>query len=410
MRNSLTPGRSFYTNPHDAPQNISDLGVSSRSSAHTPKKPPCPPPTVTKRFDSITLDPSSPSRSPTSSSIHTPTDVSSTAAYSRRRSKLATPSTLPTRDIVSDDSLVLPNPQLLIPKRSSQAFLQQQVSSHSSAPPTGPTSIHTLSRSGTGNSSVVSGASTSSLSSSSSTSPATTTSPSKRTWNGYGNPLSSWFGSNTSNTDAHHQQLKSSIVTVNTESTSSSPILANENAPISATTTTTTATDNTAQELPLYSTSFESSSTQLSSPTSVSTSASTTTSLPTGIPPHSTGTKEEKGTGKRTKVMNEIWTTETSYQNDMLVLKEVYYDPALQPDSGLSLSDVKHVFSNLLAIIDLESDFVDLLSMAIQGRESTTTDTIGMVFRTMVIDQTQRYIFPAHLPLPLDATNRSSVL
>jgi hypothetical protein len=108
--------------------------------------------------------------------------------------------------------------------------------------------------------------------------------------------------------------------------------------------------------------------------------------------------------------MDEIWTTETSYQSDMLVLKDVYYDPALQPDSGLSLSDVKHVFSNLLAIVDLESTFVDLLSRAIQGKEATATDTIGMVFRTMVRNANTKILLSAHLLLPLDATNRSSVL
>ncbi|KAI8341098.1 hypothetical protein BC941DRAFT_200824 [Chlamydoabsidia padenii] len=358
MQNNLTLGRSL-NNQHGTPNH----SESTRSSLQTPSHQVPTKPSMSKRLDSMNLDSSSTIRPTVISSVNT-TDQTTTLAEKRssHSRRGPTPPTPPTRD---DDSLGSLNTRLLIPKRTSQATLQPQHftpgSPHVIVPPassTGSSSLSMISRSGTGNSSVFSGISTSSLSStSSSTSPA---SPStKRVWNSYGSTLSHWFSGN--NTDHHQQQqsLKDSISTANPT------------------------TMHTSDPPPsIYGTSFDSSCTPLSSPTSVSTSNSTTTSLPH----QSTGTAAIKEQNKRVKVMDEIWKTETSYQNDMLVLKEIYYDPALEPDSGLSLSDVKHVFSNLLAIVDLESTFVDLLSRA---DEDSTTNTIGMAFRTMMqqIDQ-----------------------
>lgn len=72
------------------------------------------------------------------------------------------------------------------------------------------------------------------------------------------------------------------------------------------------------------------------------------------------------------------------------MLKEIYYDSALSPDSGFSPSDVKHVFSNLLAIVNFEATFVDLLSNAIQGDDGLTQGTIGLVFKDMVRRKTKK--------------------
>ncbi|CAO3591430.1 unnamed protein product [Absidia cylindrospora] len=378
--------------------------ASNQSSTQRQRDPPALRPTF-RRHDSVRTE-SGERRalnSPANTSSPSPTEHAGTTRPSllpRTGPMLSTPLASPSnssREMASADSLGV-HPRLLIPKRLSQNTLKSHLQPPPPAPPanspntvpppsTGLSSLHTISRSGTGNS-AVSAVSTSSLSSSSS-SPATA-SPSKRAWNNYGNTITNWFSNGSSaHTDHQHQQqqsLKDSIVMVsNTSSTSST---SSGNNVMDNSTTFTKPSSSSGPSL-IHSTSFESlssSAAPLSSSVSVSTSTSTTTSPPSMIPPQSTGTKQDK----RAKVMDELWKTEKIYQEDMLVLKEIYYEPSLSsPDSGFSPSDVKHVFSNLLAIVDFEAVFVDLLSNAIQIDDGFSQGTVGMVFKDMMqqIDQ-----------------------
>ncbi|PHZ17252.1 uncharacterized protein RHIMIDRAFT_253498 [Rhizopus microsporus ATCC 52813] len=85
------------------------------------------------------------------------------------------------------------------------------------------------------------------------------------------------------------------------------------------------------------------------------------------------GTVSPQVTGsKRKKVMTELLETERAYQKDMSLLKEIYYDQAVE---CLSRSDVRHLFSNLLDIVEFEKSFVVLLE------HSYEQDTIGTAFR-----------------------------
>lgn len=87
----------------------------------------------------------------------------------------------------------------------------------------------------------------------------------------------------------------------------------------------------------------------------------------TSLSPEVTGS-----TPKRYKVIQELLETERTYQKDMLLLKEIYYD---QATSCLSKSDVRHLFSNLQDIVDFERTFVTLLD------HSCEQDSVGTAFR-----------------------------
>ncbi|KAI8096585.1 uncharacterized protein BX664DRAFT_61881 [Halteromyces radiatus] len=333
--------------------------------SHNSRKPPTVP-RMTKRPDSMVaeiserlengnLTPISPVQTHSSnSSRRSSTGIASYQSYAPGATTLPPPAPPPPpplqRDMVADDFTDLPHPRLLIPKRLSSTTLKHPYPSSpktTTTSTTGSSSIHMISRSGTGNSIL---SATSSSSSSSSSAPTTAPSPSKRTWNNYGNTITSWFGS--SNTSEQQQQsLKDSITMVNSIPLSSS---------------SSSAIDNK----------YNSSNTNHHA-----------TSTPPSLTPQSSGTKNMSQESKRVKIISEIVETEKNYQNDMLVLKEVYYDQALLPDSGFSPSDVKHVYSNLLAIVDFEVIFVDRLSSATSGDGGSCT--LGSAFLDMVRLQRQ---------------------
>lgn len=77
-------------------------------------------------------------------------------------------------------------------------------------------------------------------------------------------------------------------------------------------------------------------------------------------------------TTKRFKVIQELLETERTYKKDMLLLKEIYYD---QATTCFTKSNVRHLFSNLLDIIEFENTFVTLLE------NSYEQDSIGTAFR-----------------------------
>ncbi|KAG2184031.1 hypothetical protein INT44_009042, partial [Umbelopsis vinacea] len=64
---------------------------------------------------------------------------------------------------------------------------------------------------------------------------------------------------------------------------------------------------------------------------------------------------------KRYNVIKELVETERTYRNDMILLKEVYYDGALAASSPIDKADVKQLFSNLPTIVDFETEFLALL-------------------------------------------------
>ncbi|KAI9029081.1 hypothetical protein CLU79DRAFT_832454 [Phycomyces nitens] len=72
---------------------------------------------------------------------------------------------------------------------------------------------------------------------------------------------------------------------------------------------------------------------------------------------------------KRSKVVHELIQTERIYQADMQLLKQVFYDQAQPP--LFDKNDVKILFSNLLAILSFESDFVAKLEVACREDLST---------------------------------------
>lgn len=121
------------------------------------------------------------------------------------------------------------------------------------------------------------------------------------------------------------------------------------------------------------------------------TSCTTATSLP--ISPQPSGKPHEKASRKvkRAKVIKELIDTERSYQNDMVVVKEVYYDHACTSTSPLDKSDVKTLFSNLLDITQFEDEFVSRLTQATCVDHSDDNDddevsdgtTVGLAFREM---------------------------
>jgi hypothetical protein len=75
--------------------------------------------------------------------------------------------------------------------------------------------------------------------------------------------------------------------------------------------------------------------------------------------------------------VQELVDTEKTYQSDMNVLNEVYYEGACQADE-FKKPDIRQLFSNLEDIIELESTFVVLLE------SSYKQDTIGTTFRETV--------------------------
>ncbi|KAI9022877.1 hypothetical protein CLU79DRAFT_149105 [Phycomyces nitens] len=93
---------------------------------------------------------------------------------------------------------------------------------------------------------------------------------------------------------------------------------------------------------------------------------------------------------KRARVVQEILETERSYATDMRLIKEVYYDKASEPHSPLNPLDIKQIFSNLLDILALESDFLPLLECVCTEEvdfdlhsRNKTNKTIGKLFRDM---------------------------
>lgn len=96
---------------------------------------------------------------------------------------------------------------------------------------------------------------------------------------------------------------------------------------------------------------------------------SSTSEISTSLSPQVTGAT------KREKVIAELLETERAYQKDMVLLKEIYYDQATQ---CLTKSNVRHLFSNLLDIVEFEKTFVALLD------RSCEQDSVGTAFREMV--------------------------
>lgn len=88
----------------------------------------------------------------------------------------------------------------------------------------------------------------------------------------------------------------------------------------------------------------------------------------TSLSPQVTG----GSTTKRYKVIQELLETEKTYQKDMLLLKEIYYD---QATTFLTKPNVRHLFSNLTEIVDFERTFVTLLD------HSCEKDSVGTAFR-----------------------------
>lgn len=81
---------------------------------------------------------------------------------------------------------------------------------------------------------------------------------------------------------------------------------------------------------------------------------------------------------KRTKVIQELLETEKAYQKDMSLLKKIYYDGACL-HAVFSKSDIRHLFSNLIDIVEFEKTFVSLLE------HSCEQDSVGTCFREIVI-------------------------
>lgn len=228
-----------------------------------------------------------------------------------------------------------PPPPHYLSKRPSSSSVNNGIISTSISSPITNTSntlhIPTIPRHETGNST----ASTSSQSSSVATNN-TESSPSRKPWH-YGVALTSWL---TGHDHSHQPSLKDSITIVSSHPAS-----------------------------------------QDDRPPSDATSAYSTPSLP--VSPQPSGKGSDRGKAKRSKVVQELVSTEKAYQKDMLLLKEVFYDRAQAPGSPLSRTDVKTLFSNLLDIIELEASFVEALEIATENRDDESI-TIGAAFRQFV--------------------------
>ncbi|KAI8391115.1 uncharacterized protein BYT42DRAFT_555674 [Radiomyces spectabilis] len=74
---------------------------------------------------------------------------------------------------------------------------------------------------------------------------------------------------------------------------------------------------------------------------------------------------------KRERVIQELFLTEKSYQKDVALIKEIYYDQIRTlPSTFFTIADIKLVFSNLLAILDFEKDFIERLTEALENKRS----------------------------------------
>ncbi|KAI8983629.1 Dbl homology domain-containing protein [Pilobolus umbonatus] len=98
---------------------------------------------------------------------------------------------------------------------------------------------------------------------------------------------------------------------------------------------------------------------------------------------------------KRKRVINELIHTEKTYQTDMELIKDIYYNSA---HSILSKHEIKQVFINLLDILVFEKEFIQLLEMAGQNDqmilENSLLDpdiTIGKSFSVMMSRLEQIY-------------------
>jgi hypothetical protein len=83
---------------------------------------------------------------------------------------------------------------------------------------------------------------------------------------------------------------------------------------------------------------------------------------------------------KRARVVQELISTEKSYQADMELVQEIYYNTAIMSDRFSKL-EMKQIFINLLDIIAFEKDFVGMLDETCLEQEVIT---IGAAFSAMV--------------------------
>ncbi|KAI8382977.1 hypothetical protein BD560DRAFT_385679 [Blakeslea trispora] len=90
------------------------------------------------------------------------------------------------------------------------------------------------------------------------------------------------------------------------------------------------------------------------------------------VSPQITGSSHSS---KRTKVMNELLETEKTFQKDMTLLKEIYFDGAHH--AGFSKSDIRYLFSNLTEIVEFEKTFVAMME------HTCEQDSVGVCFREM---------------------------
>ncbi|KAI9305164.1 hypothetical protein BJ944DRAFT_73012 [Cunninghamella echinulata] len=263
-------------------------------------------------------------------------------------------------------------------------------------------SIRLLPRSGTGNSML----SISSATTSSTSSAATTPSSPKRPWNNYSNTIANWFALNNNN---NNNESSSSMSTSHISSPISLPIqqqnhtgssllhpsinlkpsISSSSSTSSSTTTPIATFQNDHHHDPSVSSPFD--QPPPSNPAIAPQLSGMTTSSQNSLQ----GLLQQQES-KKNKVINELLETEKIYCNDMIVLKEVYYDQAnlllLQNEDRhhqqqpFSSSDIKIIFSNLLAIIEFETIFVDLLKDAISLQQDKNGQflSIGMVFRNMM--------------------------
>ncbi|KAK4513226.1 uncharacterized protein ATC70_013021 [Mucor velutinosus] len=90
---------------------------------------------------------------------------------------------------------------------------------------------------------------------------------------------------------------------------------------------------------------------------------------------------------KRARVVQELISTEKSYQADMELIQEVYLD-----DTVFSKIEIKQIFINLLDIIAFEKEFVQLLESCQQDEYQNKAEmTIGIAFSTMMHRMEQLY-------------------
>jgi hypothetical protein len=83
---------------------------------------------------------------------------------------------------------------------------------------------------------------------------------------------------------------------------------------------------------------------------------------------------------KRARVVQELIATEKSYQADMELVQEIYYDTAVASNLFSKL-EMKQIFINLLDIIAFEKDFVRILN---EGCSEDKPITVGDAFSAMV--------------------------